>query len=367
MSGYDLQELPGSLVLMTSLQKLDLSLVSDHIVSIDRVADPIDDEDLEMLRKTSNHIRPDQEWEHALSKNNYAGKMLVCISPSKGLDKNRMAEFKNKKPQKSLKRNQKALHLQLSRRQEAMRKVYSPNSPTYALSANDPLSPRSNSMLHLAVYSRNNIPFPVLEKQTFAPNVNILTALRFSENLVQLSLAHHLFTDSHLMHHIFSENLTSLDLSFNCITPEGAMHIANNLTWLKELNLSHNKIKNRAGRAICEMPNLTRLELANTGIINETLYGLVQGQNDSAIEYLDISYNFLSPKSFSCEIVFRQLPNLKHLNARNSMFVNDYELIKSLPYAKQLRHLDVRENKLIGERAKRFLSRDLKQPLQVLY
>jgi hypothetical protein len=369
LSGYDFEELPNAVTLMKSLTRLNIALVTDpEKIEIMNDTEESEEEIFERKQSTNTNIRPDQEWEYALSKNNNAGYLLVCLSPAKGLDRNRMHDYHNKSST-SPKRVKRLQRTQIpKRRQEAMKRVYSPNSPVFAFSTSldSMLAQKTIPMRHLAIYSRNNIPLPVLEKRSYAPNSNILTSLRFSENLESLSLAHHRFTDQHLVKHIFSMNLTSLDLSYNCITGNGAQHIANNLTWLTELNLSHNKIKNKAGRAIFEMPNLKKLSMANTCIINETLYGLVHKIGDNPLEFLDISYNILSPKAFSCELVFRQLPCLTHLNASNSMFVNDYELIKNLASAKQLRFLDIRENKVLGDRGRRFLSRDIPQ-LRVLY
>ncbi|KAL0478108.1 hypothetical protein AKO1_010794 [Acrasis kona] len=334
VSGYDLQEFPLGILFLKNLVKLNISMLQD-------VGKPTNKDDDGDNMVPSNFIKSRVEWASALEHNNHPSASLLSVSPMTGLDRERMAN---------------SIAKGISRKKTVALKIKSPRGPR-------PSNAYSPTELAIITKSQNRTIMigiaktKIKEKRRFAPNFSLLEHLRdvkFSE----LCIAHHGFDCNHILMSVLSDSILKLDLSYNNIGAQGATHIANNLWWLEELDLSFNKkIGHKAGALVFRMRNLKKISMANTGINNDSIYGLCRDENPNPLLYLDISFNDkIIPNLSTCDVVFRQLQFLEHLCARSTQLVNDPAIIKNIHFAKNLQFLDLRENKMLTKKGKKFLN-----------
>ena len=153
-------------------------------------------------------------------------------------------------------------------------------------------------------------------------------------------------------------NLSGCELSESQIT--NAVKAFNNLSRLKYLNISHNKVNdeatNKLASALTTNPLLEHLKLSNCELSELQIIGIVKAlsEKESFLMFLDISHNTITNnESDEISSVVINNPLLEHLNLAHCK-LSELQLIsilKALRKTSLLKFLDVSHNELSREAA----------------
>jgi PAS domain S-box-containing protein len=120
-------------------------------------------------------------------------------------------------------------------------------------------------------------------------------AILAKSNLQTLSLAGNDCYDGVAVALASSESLLNLTLSHNNVGAKGAAALGKNRS-IKQLILNKNNIQSEGAIALSNNPVITRLNVAGNNIDTNGVIAL--GYNNSPLQSLDVSYNFVNDKAF---------------------------------------------------------------------